>query len=247
MYEGVPEDVPGVLIRADDGTLYFIPDDDLEECYTLPEGEQPGSKAGDRTQDQLNHCPPLHKLGNALRTRRADIGIIERLTPGEGVFKPKIKTDSLKKLKEETESSHSRGRLFRPVESGRDEYTGDPEEGRGILIRADDGTLYFVPDSDLESPEKTYKLPEHEQPRSKGGVESQQELDGCPPVYKLKNALRTSKSGLDAIENLSPGGAFKPKIGINPLKSFARSTPRGRSTRAYSRGDMAGDHGFDSE
>jgi hypothetical protein len=62
--------LPGVLLRARDDTLFFVPLADLVDRYRLPDDQQRGSAAGDGVIGALDEAPSLLGLKNALLTDR---------------------------------------------------------------------------------------------------------------------------------------------------------------------------------
>jgi hypothetical protein len=237
--------VPGLLVRAADGTLYMIPDAVLEqEPYRLPESEQPGSEQGDGYQDFLNACPPVHQVRNALRIpsgrllepvdaadpvsgtgnrQKTSIDALNELTsvpdPVSGTgARQKTSIPALQTLVEQTPELQQSRNWFQNIAPG-DDPIGHLSKGeKGVLIRGDDGTLYFLPQEELER----CRLPAEAQPEGVQAV-----LDECPAVYYVKNALMGS--------GLVSGTGARQKTEITPLQRLEEQTPAARSWRGWSR------------
>lgn len=61
---------PGVLLRARDDTLFFVPLADLLDRYRLPDDQQPGTVEGDGVIAALDEAPSLLGLKGALLSDR---------------------------------------------------------------------------------------------------------------------------------------------------------------------------------
>jgi len=62
--------LPGVLLRARDDTLFFVPLADLVDRYRLPDDQQRGSSTGDELLGALDSAPNLVGLKNAVLSDR---------------------------------------------------------------------------------------------------------------------------------------------------------------------------------
>jgi|GEM_PF-5210533 len=81
----------GVFLRRKDGTIYFIPDEDLEVCK-LPAELQPGGEDGDSIQQAFDRLPPVFDIKNAIHLGRQSV--IEAFQPvleagPEGTHRPR--------------------------------------------------------------------------------------------------------------------------------------------------------------
>ena len=102
---------------------------------------------------------------------------------------------------------------------------------KGLLIRRKNGTLYFVPDKDLEK----FVLPDEYQP---GGSEPLQDaLDRLPPVFDIKNAIHVGRRSLDGIIDTAQAGdgnaSFRPRVVASRLADASKDFDEGQSYRAY--------------
>lgn len=240
---------PGLLIRAADGTLYMVPDAVLEqEPYRLPDSEQPGSEQGDGYQEFLNACPPVHQVRNALRVpsgrllepvdaadpvsgtgnrQKTSIDALNELTsvpdPVSGTgARQKTSIAALQSMVEHTPELQRSSNWFQNIAPG-DDPIGHLSKGeKGLLIRGDDGTLYFLPQEELER----CRLPAEAQPEDVQAV-----LDDCPAVYYVKNALW----GSGLTQKTVSGTGARQKTQITPLQRLEGQTPAARSWRGWSR------------
>jgi hypothetical protein len=83
--------VPGLLVRAQTRSLYFIPATELDR-YLMPPELQSGTPEGDRVQHALDQCGPVHKVANALMTQDGIVQDIDPASPthGKEKFAPDI-------------------------------------------------------------------------------------------------------------------------------------------------------------
>jgi len=227
------EEKPGLLIRGADGRLFFIPDAYLEsEEHRLPDDKQPGSERGDRLQDLLNACPPVHRVKNALRVReRQALDQLESTaSPVSGTGgRSKTLIGPLSTLREQTPDAR-RARAWLAGEPPPAPRRRSAVDRPGILIRGADGTLYFVAEKDLDSASTRYALPED----SAMFAEGRDLLEDCPVVHQVKNAIQLSS--LDELEALRVSGTgSRSKALIDALQEIEATTPASRSARAWSR------------
>jgi hypothetical protein len=100
----------------------------------------------------------------------------------------------------------------------------------GVLLRWSDGTLYFVPKAVLDE-HRIDTIPEGIAGRQEGD-DLQKVMDRMPPIFRLKNAIRTLGDAFDdLLDSGDPGGAFKPKT--ESLAEVAAKFPASRSYRAW--------------
>lgn len=75
---------PGVLLRARDDTLFFVPLADLVDRYRLPDDQQRGSATGDGVIAALDSAPALAGLKSALLSDRLMIVEADAASPSGG-------------------------------------------------------------------------------------------------------------------------------------------------------------------
>jgi hypothetical protein len=100
----------------------------------------------------------------------------------------------------------------------------------GVLLRWTDGTLYFIPRERLEA----FRIDAAAEgiPGTQEGNDVQAALDRMPPVYRIKNAIRTLGDTFDDLVDAGgPGGEFKPKTAN--LAEVAQRFPASRGYRAW--------------
>ncbi len=77
-------DLPGVLLRARDDTLFFVPLADLVERYRLLEDQQRGGELGAGVLAALDAAPALVGLKNALLSDRLMVLEVDPAAPSGG-------------------------------------------------------------------------------------------------------------------------------------------------------------------
>jgi hypothetical protein len=75
---------PGVLLRARDDTLFFVPLTDLVDRYRLPDDQQRGSATGDGVLGALDSAPSLVGLKNAILSDRLVVTEVDPTSPAGG-------------------------------------------------------------------------------------------------------------------------------------------------------------------
>jgi hypothetical protein len=75
---------PGVLLRARDDTLFFVPLVELVERYRLPDDQQRGSAVGDGVIAALDAAPHLVGLKNAFLSDRLVVTEADPASPTGG-------------------------------------------------------------------------------------------------------------------------------------------------------------------
>jgi hypothetical protein len=75
--------VPGLILRLQNNTLYFVPAAKLEG-FRLPDALQPGSADGSRAQAALDHCGPTAGVKNALMTKNGIVTDTDAGSPTHG-------------------------------------------------------------------------------------------------------------------------------------------------------------------
>lgn len=75
---------PGVLLRARDDTLFFVPLADLVARYRLPDDQQRGSEIGDGVLAALDRAAPVHGIKNAILSDRMIVSDPGAASPAGG-------------------------------------------------------------------------------------------------------------------------------------------------------------------
>ncbi|QQP93207.1 hypothetical protein IGS68_29225 (plasmid) [Skermanella sp. TT6] len=233
--------IEGLLVRDGNGYLYFVPDEHLDLTQLqLPEDQQPGGdpmlpdgEDGDQLQRLLNHCPVIWGICNALRgpflRLEDEVPLLSlSLSQSSSTCVPapqpvgSIELDCLQQIAAETSPALS----SRAWSWGRDSLAKyQPSQHSGLLVRGEDGTLSFIPDTVMEA----YRLPEKVQPKCQSETSQalQELLDRCPPVWKIRNALRG-----EPLEQDGPDADLLSVTGPSGL-SFQGSAPRQRTRSPY--------------
>jgi|YNPMSStandDraft_1061717.scaffolds.fasta_scaffold10140_3 hypothetical protein len=76
--------LPGVILRARDDTLFFVPLADLVDRYRLPDDQQRGSATGDGVLGALDSAPSLVGLKNAILSDRLVVTEADPTSPSGG-------------------------------------------------------------------------------------------------------------------------------------------------------------------
>ena len=111
----------GLLLRRKNGTLYFIPDQELAR-FELPEEYQPGGT--EQLQDALDRLPPVFDIKNAIHVGRRSLeGIIDTAQAGDSTaaFRPRVVASRLADLSNEFDEGQSYSAYIGRIGEGEDE------------------------------------------------------------------------------------------------------------------------------